>query len=239
MTDDGAESDGSDGSDIDPDEMPGEFSSTAENIEPDELPDEWFSDSAPNSVHSTSAMVRAPPTSLPSRAGPASGTPRVTTPPLGEPDRAARDREEKRDRAVREDSLKAQIDWLVAIESTDPDLPPPPAGAPAEIEISVVVPDGASEGRRLQGQIEVGGKQRTVDVVLPGGVACGDVLQVRTPKHTRVHIKPWAHTLRMLYARAVCAGCERGLYARAVCAGCMRELCARAHQALHALAQFA
>lgn len=56
-----AESDGSDGSgsDIDPDEMPGEFSSTAENIAPDELPAEWFSDSAPDSAPSTPAAAAA------------------------------------------------------------------------------------------------------------------------------------------------------------------------------------
>ena len=243
-------SDGSDGSgsDIDPDEMPGEFSSTAENIEPDELPAEWFADSAPDSAPSTPAGAaaaaaapenpsagsarwsssstrslsparsyydgstpRPPPTpplvespsrlsnsssDSPSRlSNRAEGAPRAGGSPEGnlrrragqspwakkpeerKPERDEKEEEEE-DRAVRQDSLKAQMDWLVALEDADPDLEPISSGAPAEIEISVVVPDGASAGRRLQGQIEVGGKRRTVDVVLPEGVECGDVLQV-------------------------------------------------------------
>ena len=216
-------SDGSDGSgsDIDPDEMPGEFSSTAENLAPDELPAEWFSDSAPDSAPSTPAAPPAPSTgSPPSTASPPStGSPPPTrprspsaarsyyaglaplpppTPPLVEPpsrlsNRAegaprAGVREEEEERAVRQDSLKAQMDWLVALEDADPDLEPMiSSGAPAEIEISVVVPDGASPGRRLQGQIEVGGKRRTVDVVLPQGVQCGDVLQVLIPVGAEAH----------------------------------------------------
>ena len=51
----------------------------------------------------------------------------------------------------------------------------------------MVVPDGASPGRRLQGQIEVGGTRRTVDVVLPQGVQCGDVLQVLIPVGAEAH----------------------------------------------------
>ena len=253
-------SDGSDGSgsDIDPDEMPGEFSSTAENIEPDELPAEWFADSAPNSAPSTpagaAAAAAAPPITSTSEAGSSTrsstrslsparsyydgSTPRPPpTPPLvespsrfsnsssespsrlsnrsegapragGSPEGNLRRRagqspwakkpeerkperdekeEEEEDRAVRQDSLKAQMDWLVALEDADPDLEPISSAAPAEIEISVVVPDGASAGRRLQGQIEVGGKRRTVDVVLPEGVECGDVLQVLIPVGAEAH----------------------------------------------------
>lgn len=213
-----AMSDGSDGSgsDIDPDEMPGEFSSTAENLAPDELPAEWFSDSAPESAPSTPAATAAAAPPAPSTV--AAGSPPPTrprspsaarsyyaglaprpppTPPLVEsPSRLsnraegaprAGGREEEEERAVRQDSLKAQMDWLVALEDADPDLEPISSGAPAEIEISVVVPDGASPGRRLQGQIEVGGKRRTVDVVLPQGVQCGDVLQVLIPVGAQAH----------------------------------------------------
>ena len=244
--------DDSDGSDIDPDEMPGEFSSTAENIEPDELPAEWFSeapDSAPSTpavsaptpttAPSTPAAGSAPPMPLPSLARSTSATPRPPTPPLsdvggarlssglsskpkgapragGSPDRAGRGtpackrtpahaaegrdekEEEEKDRADAQISLKAQIDWLVAIEDADPDLGHAHAGEnqtrdrayiqpPAEIEISVAVPAGATEGRRLQGQIEVAGRRRTVDVVLPGGVECGDVLQAL---HTLSMLRP-------------------------------------------------
>ena len=75
------ESDGSDGSgsDIDPDEMPGEFSSTAENIAPDELPAEWFSDSAPDSAPSTPAAAAAATPPTPST--PAAGSSPPTTRP--------------------------------------------------------------------------------------------------------------------------------------------------------------
>ena len=145
-------SDGSDGSgsDIDPDEMPGEFSSTAENLAPDELPAEWFSDSAPDSAPSTPAAPPAASTASP----PSTGSPPPTrprspsaarsyyaglapqpppTPPLVEPSRLSNRaegapragvREEEEERAVRQDSLKAQMDWLVALEDADPDLEP-------------------------------------------------------------------------------------------------------------------
>lgn len=207
-------SDGS-GSDIDPDEMPGEFSSTAENLAPDELPAEWFSDSAPDSAPSTPAATAAAAPPAPSTVAAASPPPTrprspsaarsyyaglaprpPPTPPLVEsPSRLSNQAEgtpraggrEEEERAVRQDSIKAQMDWLVALEDADPDLEPISSFAPAEIEISVVVPDGASPGRRLQGQIEVGGKRRTVDVVLPHGVQCGDVLQVLIPVGAEAH----------------------------------------------------
>ena len=74
------ESDGSDGSgsDIDPDEMPGEFSSTAENIAPDELPAEWFSDAAPDSAPSTPAAAAA--ATAPTPSTPAAGSSPPTRP---------------------------------------------------------------------------------------------------------------------------------------------------------------
>ena len=60
----------SDGSDIDPDEMPGEFSSTDENIEPDDLPTEWFSDSAPSTPGASAAATTTPSTLAASAATP-------------------------------------------------------------------------------------------------------------------------------------------------------------------------
>ena len=53
-----AGSDGSDGSDIDLDEMPCEFSSTAEIIEPDEMPVEWLS--APTQTTTTHTRAEEP-----------------------------------------------------------------------------------------------------------------------------------------------------------------------------------